>query len=291
MITVAQAYIADVTDAEHRAQALGGIGATFGLGFIVGPITGGVLSKWGFAVPAFAAAGMAVLNLLTILFLLPESLTEARKAELAKQPKKALLDFAGIVRKIAAPRVGPLLIIRLFCSIAGALFMTLFTLWSRDQLGLDAQATAYLMAYQGLLSIIVQVWLIGPLTKRFSEAQLITWALPVQAVALLMWAFTPNVPVLAVVVIPVALTTGVLNTVINSAISWAVPPQEMGDSLGTAGALESLSRVIAPTVGGLLLGALGAWAPGVLAATILAGLSAFAWRRLIARRAPALAMG
>jgi DHA1 family tetracycline resistance protein-like MFS transporter len=290
MITVAQAYIADVTDQEHRAQALGGIGAAFGLGFILGPITGGVLSQWGFAVPAFAAAGMAALNLLTILFLLPESLSAARKAELAKQPKRALIDFAGIVKKMAAPRLGPLLIIRLFSSIAGALFMTLFTLWSKDRLGLNAQATSYLMAYLGLLSIVVQIGLIGPLTKRFSDAQLITWALPLQAVALLAWAFTPSVPVLVVVLIPLALTTGVLNTVINSAISWAVAPHEMGDALGTAGALESLSRVIAPTVGGLLLGALGAWAPGVLAAGILGSLAAFAWRRLIARPDPVLAV-
>jgi len=215
--------------------------------------------------------------------LLPESLTPARRAELAKQPKKALIDLAGIVRKMAAPRLGPLMTIRLFSSIAGALFMTLFTLWSKDRLGLNAQSTSYLMAYQGLLSIIVQIGLIGPLTKRFSDPQLITAALPMQAVALLAWAFTPSVPVLLVVLIPLSLTTGVLNTVINSAVSWAVPPQEMGDALGTAGALESLSRVIAPTVGGWLLGALGAWAPGVLAAGILGGLAAFAWRRLIAR--------
>jgi DHA1 family tetracycline resistance protein-like MFS transporter len=72
-------------------------------------------------------------------------------------------------------------------------------------------------------------------------------------------------------------------------IGRAVAPHEMGDALGTAGALESLSRMIAPTVGGLLLGALGAWAPGVLGAGVLAGLAAFAWRRLIARPDPVLA--
>jgi DHA1 family tetracycline resistance protein-like MFS transporter len=232
---------------------------------------------------------MAVLNLLTILLLLPESLTAERKAELAKLPNKAVIDFAGILDKMAAPRVGPLLIIRLFSSVAGALFMTLFTLWTKDRLGLNAQSTSYLMAYQGLLSILVQIGLIGPLTKRFSDAELITLALPLQAVALLMWAFTSSVPVLVVVLIPLSLATGVLNTVINSAVSWAVLPHEMGDALGTAGALESLSRVIAPTVGGWLLGALGAWAPGVLAASILGGLTAFAWRRLIARPDTSLA--
>ena len=177
MITVAQAYITDITDSEHRTQALGMIGAAFGLGFILGPVIGGVLSRWGFAVPAFVAAGMAALNLLTILLLLPESLTAEQKMALAKQPKRAAVDFAAIVRKMGAPRVGPLLTIRLFSSLAGSLFMALFTLWAKDRLGLNTQGTSYLLAYQGLLSIIVQVGLIGRLTKRFSDAQLITWSL------------------------------------------------------------------------------------------------------------------
>ncbi len=290
MITVAQAYITDITDAEHRTQALGMIGAAFGLGFILGPVIGGVLSQWGFAVPAFVAAGMAALNLLTILFLLPESLTAEQKAALAKQPKRAAVDFAAIVRKMGAPRVGPLLTIRLFSSLAGSLFMALFTLWAKNRLGLNAQGTSYLLAYQGLLSIIVQVGLIGRLTKRFSDAQLITWALALLGISMLGWAVTPNVGVLLIVLIPQALATAVLNTVINSAISWVVPPQEMGDALGTGSALESLSRVIAPSVGGWMLGALGLWSPGLLGGVILIGLTAFAWRRLSVRPDPPLAV-
>ena len=65
-ISVAQAYISDVTDARDRARGLGMVGAAFGLGFIIGPVTGGVLSQWGYAVPAFAAAGLAMLNLILV---------------------------------------------------------------------------------------------------------------------------------------------------------------------------------------------------------------------------------
>ena len=109
MITVAQAYIADVTDERTRTQGMGMIGAAFGLGFIVGPVMGGVLSQWGYAVPAFAAAGMALLNLGTILFLLSESLTEARKAELARQKgpqKQSLINLPAMMGKLGhtAPR-------------------------------------------------------------------------------------------------------------------------------------------------------------------------------------------
>lgn len=288
-ITVAQAYVADVTDERNRTMGMGLIGASFGLGFIVGPVMGGVLSQWGFAAPAFVAAGLAGLNTLAILFLLPESLTEARKAELSRRKKQPVIDFPGMFQKLRWPRLGPLLIIRLGVSLAGALFMSLFTLWAMDRLGLDAKGTSYLLAYSGLLSIVAQVGLIKPLTQRFSEANLITWSIAVLSAAMLVWAGTSSLLVLVLMMIPHAFASGVLNTVINSATSWAVPPQEMGDALGTSSALESLSRVAAPTLGGWLMGAAGAWAPGVLGAALMGGLAFFAVQRLIRHPDPPLA--
>jgi DHA1 family tetracycline resistance protein-like MFS transporter len=278
-ITVAQAYIADVTDAQNRAKGLGLIGAAFGLGFIMGPAIGGALSTYGYAVPAFAAAGLATLNLIGIIFLLPESLSEERKAELAKQERRALISFTAMMEELRKPRVGPLMTVRFFYALASALFQTMFTLWAKDRLGLNVQTTSYLLAYVGLLSVIVQGGLIGRLTKRFSEAQLIAWCVVIQAVSLLAWAFTPSVPVLLVVLVPIAFSTGVLNTVINSAITRVVPPHEVGGALGTSSALESLSRIISPLVGGWLLGTVGAWAPGVVGAGIMAGVSVFVRRR------------
>lgn len=291
MITVAQAYIADITDESSRTQGMGIIGAAFGLGFIVGPVMGGVLSRWGFAVPAFAAAGMALLNLGTILILLPESLTAARKAELARQKgqgKTSLFDLPAMVSKLGKPRLGPLLTVRLFVSLAMSLFMALFTLWAKERLGLSAQVTSYVMAYNGLLSIVAQVGLIGPLTRRFPNAQLMFWGIAMLSLGMFGWALAASMPILLLVMIPMALATGVLNTVIGSATSWAVPPQEMGDALGTSSAFESISRVLAPSVGGWLLGAVGTWAPGVLGGILLAGLAVFAHRRLILHPDPPL---
>lgn len=288
-ITVAQAYIADVTDARNRAKGLGLIGAAFGLGFILGPAIGGVLSRWGYAVPAFAAAGLATLNLLGVIAVLPESLTAERKAELAKQERRALISVTAMLEELNKPLIGPLMTIRLFYALAAALFQTMFTLWAKDRLNLNAQTTSYLLAYVGLLSVIVQGGLIGQLTKRFSESKLIAWGVVVQGVSLLAWAFTPSVPVLLVVLVPLAFSTGVLNTVINSAITRSVPPQEVGGALGTAGAFESLSRVISPSLGGWLLGAIGAWAPGVLGAAIMVGVAVLAWLRLIVHPDSALA--
>src|SRR5512147_2865222 len=90
-LSVAQAYISDVTDAKDRSKGLGMIGAAFGLGFIIGPVSGGLLSQWGYAVPAFAAAGLALVNLLLVYFWLPESLTPEKRAEMPdRQPSVSL---------------------------------------------------------------------------------------------------------------------------------------------------------------------------------------------------------
>jgi DHA1 family tetracycline resistance protein-like MFS transporter len=287
-ITVAQAYIADITDAQNRAKGLGLIGAAFGLGFIFGPVTGGLLSQYGYAVPAFAAAGLAVLNLLGVFLTLPESLTPERREALVGQ-RRPLISLRAMWGALSTPRVGPLLMIRLFFGLASALVQTMLTLWAKERLQLDARSTSLLLAYLGVLVVIVQGGLIGPLTKRFSEPRLIFWSTLIYGLAMLAWAFTPSVPVLLVVMIPLAFSSGVLNTVINSAITRVVTPQEIGGALGISSSLESLSRVIAPAVGGWLLSSVGLWAPGLTAALTMAWVAAFSWRRLIVNPDPALA--
>jgi MFS transporter, DHA1 family, tetracycline resistance protein len=286
-ITVAQAYITDITDAQSRAKGLGLIGAAFGLGFILGPVMGGVLSQFGYATPAFAAAGLATLNLVGVALFLPESLTTDRRDALVDQ-KRPLISFRAMAGALMTPRVGPLLHIRLFYALAAALLQTMFTLWAKDRLGLEAQATALLLAYLGVLSIIVQGGLIGPLTKRFSEYRLIFGGTLVFGLALFAWSLTPNVPILMVVMVPMAFASGVLNTVINSAITRVVAPHEVGGALGIAASLESLSRVISPSVGGWLMGAIGTFAPGLAGGLIMIWVVIFTWRRLIVRPDAAL---
>ncbi|MFC2046551.1 MFS transporter [Chloroflexota bacterium] len=288
-ISVAQAYITDVTDEENRARGLGLIGAAFGLGFIIGPAVGGALSAGGrFAVPAFVAAALATLNWFAVLFWLPESLTDEIKAQLAKQPARAILSVRELMSALKRPRFGPLLNIRFFYGLAFATFTGVFALYAQYQLRLDSTGTGYILAYVGLLSVLVQGVAIGRLAKRFPENRLIFGAVIVLAFSLLAWAFTPNVLLLLVVLAPLAFASGVLNTVINSSITKSVYPEEVGGALGVSASAESLTRVIGPVAGGLLLGALGTWAPGVVAAVIMAWVVIYVWRRLIVNPDPPL---
>jgi len=278
-ITVAQAYIADVTDEQNRAKGLGLIGAAFGLGFIIGPAAGGILSQWGYSVPAYTAAGVAILNFIAIFFLLPESLTAERREEIS-QRKKLPFTIKALVEVLRRPKVGPLLHVRFFYGLGFATFQGIFSLYTQA-IGLSAQTTGYILAYVGLISVIVQGALIGQLTKRFRENWLIITGLWVMALALFAWGFTTQLWVLLIVILPLGLAGGVLNTVLQSAISKSVHRDEIGGILGIAGSLEAFTRVIAPSVGGLLLQSLGTWAPGVFSAVALGWAVTFAYRRII----------
>jgi DHA1 family tetracycline resistance protein-like MFS transporter len=128
-LTVAQAYITDVTDEQNRAKGLGLIGAAFGLGFIIGPAAGGALSQWGYSTPAFVAAAVSFLNLVAIFLLLPESLTAERRSVMA-QNQRPPFTLKALVQALNQPKVGPLLHIRFFYGLAFATFQGVFSLYA-----------------------------------------------------------------------------------------------------------------------------------------------------------------
>lgn len=278
-ISVAQAYIADVTDEQNRARGLGIIGAAFGLGFIIGPAVGGALSRYGYGAPAYAAAALSFLNLLQIFFRLPESLSAERREEIAQRPKVPF-TLNALWQALQRPKVGPLLHVRLFFGLSFATFQTVFALFAQA-IGLQAQTTGFVLAYVGLLAVITQGGLIGVLTRRFRENALLISALWVMGGSLLGWAFTRNLVTLLILLLPLAISGGILNTVIQSAISKSVSREEVGGILGLAASLEAMSRVVAPTLGGFLLQSLGVWAPGVFTALLMAWTVTFAYRQII----------
>jgi len=179
------------------------------------------------------------------------------------------------------PVVGPLLHVRFFFGLAFATFQSIFALYAQYKLALSPASTGYILAYVGVLSVITQGGLIGPLTKRFRENQLIIIGLWLMALSLLAWAFVPNLWVLLVVMLPLAIAGGVLGTVLQSAITKAVEPHEIGGMLGISGSLEAITRVIAPTVGGYLIGNLGTWAPGIFSTILMTWAVWFAYRRIL----------
>jgi len=286
-ISVAQAYITDITDEKNRAKGLGLLGAAFGLGFIIGPAIGGTLSVYGFALPAFIAAGFSLIALLGVIFFLPESLTEEQRDALARKSRQEF-SFKNLWAAINRPRVGPLLHIRFFYGLAFATFQTIFPLYALYRLGLNAQATGYVLTYVGLLVVFVQGFLVGRLTNRYSEANLIFISTVILTFTFFAWALVSSLILLLIVLAPLAFAGGVLNTVLNSSLSKSVYSEEVGGTLGLSASLESLTRVISPSAGGYLLGAVGTWAPGVISGLIMIWTVNYTWRRLIRNPDPPL---
>ncbi len=280
-ISLAQAYITDVTDEKNRAGGLGIIGASFGLGFIFGPALGGTLSAGGdYSLPAFAAAGLAALNLVGVLLWLPESLPVKKRTGTGHSTRTRFTARA-LWQALNRPCVGPLLHVRLFFGLAFVTFQTTFALFAKQRLGLDAQATSYVLAYVGMLNVAVQGGGMGLLTKHFSEKQLIFSAAILMSVALLGWAFTSTIWALLVVLAPLALAGGVLSVSINSALTKSVYPEEVGGALGLSASLGGLVRVVAPIVGAFLLDNISTTAPGVLGTLVMVWVISFIWRQVL----------
>jgi len=278
-ITVAQAYITDVTDDQNRAKGLGLIGAAFGLGFIIGPAVGGALSKWGYSLPAFVAASVSFINVLMIFFFLPESLPAERRGAASGQNRPPF-TYNALKEALKRPKVGPLLQVRFFFALAFATFQSIFALYAQS-IGLSSQTTGILLAYVGVLAVVTQAGLIGFLTRRFRENTLLITGLWVMAGSLLAWAFTSQLWFLVVLILPLAIAGGVSNTIIQSATTKTVSRLEVGGILGITASLEAVTRVIAPIAGGYLLQNLGVWAPGIFSVLLMAWTIVIAYRRII----------
>lgn len=278
-LSVAQAYISDVTDAKNRAKGLGLIGAAFGIGFIFGPVTGGLLSQYGYNVPAFAAAALSFINFLLIFFWLPESLTAEKRQQLGEQ-KKPAVTLDALVTALKRPFTGSLLITRFFFGLAFAIFQSIFSLYALAKFNLSARDTGIVLTYVGVLSVITQGFLVGRLTQRFREDVLIVVSVVLMAIALFGWAIAPTVFWLLVVLTPTSLAGGTLNTLLSSTLTKAVSPQQIGGILGLSAAVESSTRIIAPILGGALLQKVGVWSPGAFGAVVMIGVTLYVFAKI-----------
>ncbi len=269
-LSIAQAYISDVTDAKNRARGLGMIGAAFGLGFILGPAAGGFLSQWGYGVPALMAAALSLINLALIHFWLTESLpVERRRMQDQSGPGVTL---AALLVALRRPFSGSLLITRFFFGLTFAIFQTIFSLYALTRFGLAASQTGYILAYVGVLSVITQGFLVGRIAQRVREDILIVGSVAMMAVSLVGWALATSIMGLLLVLIPTSLSGGLLNTLLSSTLTKAVDPEEIGGILGFSASIESSTRILAPIIGSALLQQLGTAAPGAFGGLVLAGL-------------------
>lgn len=253
-ISTAQAYIADITTPEERAKGMGLIGAAFGLGFIFGPAIGGILSRWGVAVPFFFAAGLCFANALLLYFTLPETVTPDHPARISAARGRG---WSQLVKALKQPRLGFVLSIYFLFIVAFSIMTTTFSLYTMFRFGYDAQHNGYLFAYVGLLAVIVQGGLIGRLVKRFGELRLVVVGALFFSASLFAIPFVgpERGGLLALLVgggifsLGNSLSTPSLTTLASKSVGAA----DQGGVLGVVQSVASLARAVGPALAAVLI--------------------------------------
>jgi MFS family permease len=270
-IATAQAYIADVTTPEDRAKGLGLIGAAFGLGFMLGPALGGLLSTFSLEAPAFLAAALTLSNVIFGYFRLPESLPWERRSRELSIAK--LNPFARLGHVLAKDAIRPLLIGVLLLNFAFAGLQNNFAVYTDERFGWGPMENAFVFAFIGLVAVIIQGFLLRKLVPAFGEARLAVSGLVFMIIGFALTAFVPQAGLLYVAMGVMAAGSGMATPSLTSLISRQVSPQEQGSVLGGVQAFNSLMMVLGPLFAGYVFDAIGITAP-YIAGVVLAGAAA-----------------
>ncbi|MCA9369410.1 MAG: MFS transporter [Pseudomonadales bacterium] len=264
-ISIAQAYIADVTTTKDRAKGMGMLGAAFGLGFIFGPALGGFLSQWGFWVPAFFAAGIAGIAAISTALFLEETVDV--KAAVTK--KQASFSFSKLKETLATPVLGILIGVFFLISLAFSAMQGTFALWSQDTLGWGPTQTGYLFAYIGVMSVIMQLVVLPRVVKRFGERTVFKMSIPLLGLGLAGIPLSIHIGLLLLSTGLLVMGNSLANPTIQSIASENVDKEEYGGTLGFLQSSASLGRILGPVLGGELYAVVSKDAPYVASGLIL----------------------
>ncbi len=267
-ISTAQAYIADITSKENRTQGMGMMMAAFSLGFILGPALGGILSEYGYALPAYVAAAVSLIATLLTIFFLPESLDVKKLARPAKKAKKffSLKDFYNA---LTHPTVGIMLTITFMVMFAFSIMQGTFALFSEHALHLTVKDIGYIFAFLGLIGVIIQIFFLKRITLWFTEKKAIVIAVVLMALSLILLAFANSMPMLYVAVSLLAMGNSISGPILSGIISKLTPDDEQGNIMGTSQSVGSLARLMGPLVGTSIYSFVGIRAPYIFGAGVL----------------------
>jgi DHA1 family tetracycline resistance protein-like MFS transporter len=261
-VATAQAYIADITTPEDRAQGMGLMGTAFGLGFIFGPAIGGLLSRVSPETPMWFAAALCLGNFVAAWFLLPES----RRVTAST---KALGRMAAFRHAMNKPTLLLVLALYFIVTMAFSAFEATFALFSEARFGYTAASIGFLFAFIGAVLAIVQGVLVGRVVKRVGERTLIPLAILLISISIGMLPFVWSVPALLVALFFLAVGMGFNSPSLSSMVSKLSDADDQGGTLGLASSLASLGRVVGPASGGYLYDAYGMTTPYVSSAALM----------------------
>ncbi|NEQ98892.1 MAG: MFS transporter [Cyanothece sp. SIO2G6] len=263
---VATAYVADTTTPEKRTQAIGNLQAAFGVGMIAGPLLGGILVGIGstnpnFSLPCMAAALIGFSALIFAFFVLPESLPKERRMTEQSSENQAqsqsILGSLGLGETLQNPLTRVLLVGVFFAVFAVSCVQPTLGIWASEELNWGPQHVSYLYAYWGVVGVLIQVTVLGLLTKRFGEINLFVWGLFIYSAGLALIPFSRSLIWLLPPITLGCLGFSLARVVLFSLLSQSASARRQGQIQSIAGLSMSLAGISAPMLSGYVYNAWG----------------------------------
>lgn len=246
-IGAAQAYIADITTEEDRAYGMGLIGAAYGLGFVFGPLLGGLMADLGYVYIGLISAGFSFLAFIFATFFLPESLKEKNKSE---KISLSIVDIDLFKKAFKMKYVGFLIILLFVAIFSISNIYGTFNLIAFRKYGMTEREIGYQFALMGISFSFVQAFLLKRVTNVFSDKTLFLTSLTIVFVTLSLIPYSGDFWGLAIVMMVLHVGSGIIQPVTFSLISKLTPENEQGAILSVNQSMASLARVIGPIWGG-----------------------------------------
>jgi DHA1 family tetracycline resistance protein-like MFS transporter len=242
--STANAYVADVSSAEEKAQNFGLIGAAWGLGFIVGPVIGGILGEFGSRLPFFAAAGLAFLNMAYGFLILPESLPkEARRSFSLKRANPVGAVFQMRLYPVVFGLIGVMLLIQ----IAHDANPSVWTYYTIEKFNWSTKEIGYSLGFVGVMITLVQGGLIRVVIPRFGEFRTVYLGLTLMAIGFVGFSISDVGWLMYVFILPFSMA-GLAFPAIRSIMSNRVPENVQGELQGALTSLVSLTAIASPII-------------------------------------------
>jgi MFS transporter, DHA1 family, tetracycline resistance protein len=286
-LSLAQAYIADVTRPSERSKSFAVIGIAFGIGFLVGPAVSALLAGDGnLSRPIYAGAALSFLSILCTYFLLPKKpvIPDPEPGEAPPLPagqRLSVFDLAEYAKYFRREGVRLRLWQFFLFAFSFSGFVSGFALFAERRFGFSVRQVGYLFAYSGFLGIILQGGLIGRLVKRFGDKALVYSGFVAATIGYGAVGFIYDWRILLLFTVFSSYGAGVLRPAITSLVTQAGARQEQGTLLGLTQSITSVCQITAPLIAGVLIthGWLAAWALVIAGATAVGILSSFAERK------------
>lgn len=263
-LPVVQAYISDVTSKEERIKGMGKMGASLAAGFIFGPGIGGTLSAINISFPFFIASVVALLNFISVLILLPESLTQ--KAE-KLAVKEGFFNIKHMYYGLKG-HLGSFFILVFLWSFALTNNEVMVPLFGSEQLNLQASAIGYFFSAQGVLAALMQSILIYKITHLFGEHKTAVLGLTIMAFGLFLVPFAKSWVTLLIFMVTMTLGSSMTRPTLATLVSKGTK-EGQGTTMGIFASFESLGRIIGPLLGGWTFATFGFHSPFTITAVLM----------------------